>query len=166
MDSSLIARVTWWANHVAVITGSGQRIDWVKKSARWGWGETLATEWNSPHHFPFPCHSRKYHISGFSVLHVSFCSLFFPFPSFPLLLFQSCLPFFSSSCFPPSLHGFFSSYPAAVVFLFLSEGTRHSTMLYFVWMPNGADSLSVGGHVGIELKKKIIPPTHPTVFWL
>lgn len=38
-------------------------------------------------------------------------------------------------------------------------------MLYFVWMPNGADSLSVGGHVGIELKRDSRVILSVSVMW-
>lgn len=111
MDSSLTARVILGSPGGPIVWQSVPEVvreltAW-KKSARWGWWETLATEWPPPHHSPFPCHSRKHHISGFSVLHVSFWSSLFAFSSFPLPLYHLVFLFSLLHCFPPSLPPWF-----------------------------------------------------------
>lgn len=90
-------------------------------------------------------------------------SLFFMSLSGPhSLLFRLFL--FLSTILSSFFHSFTASLPPSVVPSPLSqqllyscsrqkERDTHSTMLYFVWMPNGADSLSEGGNVGIELRE-------------
>lgn len=155
----------WWASHVTVITGSGQRIDCLKKSTWWGWWETLAIERPPPHHSPFPYHSRKYHISGFSVLHVSFCSSFFLFCLFLFLsAILSSFFLFTASLLPSTVS---SSLTQQLLYSCScqKELDTHSTMLYFVWMLNRVDSLSVGGNVGIELKRDSRVILSVSVMW-